>query len=77
MTRTAQTSSLRTWMTVTDAAEYAALSRDTIYNACLSGDLKHARVGGRRAIRLKTEWIDQWMERHSREAQSDSLFDIQ
>ena len=33
---------------VAEAAEYAGLSRDTIYTACERGELRHAHVGGRR-----------------------------
>lgn len=59
---------MRTWFTVTQAAEYAGVSRDTIYTACEGRELRHARVGGRRAIRVKAEWIDAWLERHTRGA---------
>ena len=55
---------MRTWFTVTQAAEYAGVSRDTIYTACERREIRQARVGGRRAIRLKPEWIDAWLERH-------------
>jgi excisionase family DNA binding protein len=44
---------MRTWFTVMQAAEYTGLSRDTIYTACERHEIRHARVGGRRAIRLK------------------------
>ena len=57
------------WLKVPDAAEYAGVSRDTIYTACERSELRHARVGGRRAIRLKPEWIDAWLEQHVRGAQ--------
>ena len=56
----------RPWLTVKEAAQYASLSTDTIYTACERGELRHARVGGRRTIRLRPEWIDQWLERHAR-----------
>jgi excisionase family DNA binding protein len=56
---------MRTWLTVAEGAEYAGVSRDTIYTACERRELNHARVGGRRAIRLRTEWIDGWLERHA------------
>ncbi len=57
---------MKTWLTVIEAAEYSGLSRDTIYTACERRELRHARVGGRRTIRLKAEWIDAWLEQHSR-----------
>ena len=56
-----------TWLKVPEAAEYAGVSRDTIYTACERGELKHARIGGRRAIRLRAEWIDAWLEQHARD----------
>ena len=55
---------MKTWLTVAEGAEYSGVSRDTIYTACERGELHHARIGGRRAIRLKPEWIDAWLERH-------------
>jgi len=61
---------MKTWLTVIEAAEYSGLSRDTIYTACERRELRHARVGGRRTIRLKAEWIDAWLERHVRAAES-------
>ena len=60
---------MKTWLTVAEGAEYAGISRDTVYTACERGELRHARIGGRRAIRLKPEWIDAWLERHTRNAQ--------
>ena len=57
---------MKLWMNVADAAEYAGLSGDTIYTAVERREIRHARVGGRRAIRLKPEWIDAWLERHAR-----------
>jgi excisionase family DNA binding protein len=61
------TEPIKAWLTVSDAAQHANLSKDTIYTACERGDLRHARVGGRRSIRLRAEWIDAWLEQHARE----------
>jgi excisionase family DNA binding protein len=55
---------MKTWLTVSEAAEYSAVSRDTIYTACERHEIRHARVGGRPAIRVKPEWVDAWLERH-------------
>jgi excisionase family DNA binding protein len=57
---------MKTWLTVSEGAEYAGVSRDTIYTACERRELHHARIGGRRSIRLKPEWIDAWLEQHAR-----------
>src|SRR5262249_8435211 len=56
---------MKTWLTVAEAAAYAGVSRDTIYTACERRELRHARLGGRRAIRLKCDWIDGWLEQHA------------
>jgi excisionase family DNA binding protein len=56
---------MKPWLNVREGAEYAGLSRDTIYTACERKELRHVRVGGRRSIRLKPEWIDAWLERHA------------
>jgi excisionase family DNA binding protein len=60
---------MKTWLTVAEGAEYAGVSRDTIYTACERGELHHARIGGRRSIRIKAQWIDGWLERHARGAE--------
>ena len=60
---------MKNWLTVAEGAEYSGVSRDTIYTACERGELQHARVGGRRAIRIKPTWIDAWLERHARGTQ--------
>jgi len=49
------------WFRVNEAAKYASLSRSMIYEACASGSLRHARVGNGGAIRLRKDWIDDWM----------------
>jgi excisionase family DNA binding protein len=54
------------WLRVPEAADYAGVSRDTIYTACERGELQHARVGGRLAIRLRADWIDAWLQQHAR-----------
>ena len=59
---------MKLWLNVREGAEYA-VCRDTIYAACEHREIRHARVGGRRAIRLKPEWIDAWLERHALDTQ--------
>ena len=54
---------MKLWLNVGDAADYACVCRDTIYTACERRELRHVRIGGRRTIRLKREWLDEWFER--------------
>ena len=56
---------MRTWFNVSEAAEYAGVSRDTIYTACERHELRSARVSGRRSIRIRPAWIDAWLEQHA------------
>jgi excisionase family DNA binding protein len=56
---------MKPWLNVSEAAEYAGVSRDTIYTACERDELRSARVSGRRAIRIRPQWIDNWLEQHS------------
>lgn len=62
---------MKRWLTVIEGAEYSGVSRDTIYTACEHRELRHARIGGRRAIRLKPEWIDAWLEQHAQGLTAD------
>jgi excisionase family DNA binding protein len=59
---------VRAWLRVAEAADYANLSADTIYTACERGELQHVRVGGRRSIRTRAQWIDAWLEKYTRGA---------
>ena len=64
---------MKLWLNVAEGAEYASVCRDLIYDACAARRMHHIRVGGRRAIRLKREWIDAWLERHAVVAQDGPL----
>ena len=65
------------WLNVADAAEHAGVCRDTIYTAVERGELRHVRIGGRRSIRVKAQWLDEWLERHTRAASAASPSDRQ
>ena len=64
---------MKSWLNVAEGAEYAGVCRDLIYDACAARKMHHIRVRGRRAIRLKPEWIDAWLERHAVRAQEDCV----
>lgn len=55
-----------TWLTVKEAAQQAKVSAWTLYRACELGELRHVRLGGRRAIRLTRDALDEWMLQHER-----------
>ena len=62
---------MKLWLNVAEGAEYAGVCRDLIYDACAARRIHHIRVGGRRAIRLKPKWIDEWLERHAVVAEAE------
>jgi excisionase family DNA binding protein len=50
------------WRTVAQAAARAQTGERLIYREVQAGRLKCARVGGRRELRFRDEWIDAWLE---------------
>ena len=55
------------WLTVDEAANRARTGARLIYREVNAGRLRAARVGGRREIRVRPEWIDAWLESASNE----------
>ena len=50
------------WRDAKAAAARALTSVKVIYREVDAGRLRAARVGGRRALRFRDEWVDQWLE---------------
>ena len=50
------------WLTPREAAARARVGVKVIYREVSAGRLRAARVGGRRELRLKAEYIDHWLE---------------
>lgn len=50
------------WLTAQEAAARALVGVNLIYREVAAGRLRAARVGGRRDLRFRTEWIDQWLD---------------
>ena len=53
------------WITVGEAAQRARCGTKLIYREVRAGRLRASRVGGRRELRLLTEWVDEWLGDHS------------
>jgi excisionase family DNA binding protein len=50
------------WLTVKQAAERAQCGVKTLYREAHAGRIQAARIGGRRSLRFRAEWIDQWLQ---------------
>ena len=50
------------WLTVREAAVYSRCGVKTLYRAVQRGELRAARVGGRRKLVLRTAWLDAYLE---------------
>ena len=50
------------WLTVKEASERARCGPKLIYREVAAKRLRAARVGGRRELRFRPEWIDEWLE---------------
>ena len=53
------------WLTVAEAAQRARCGVKTVYREVRAGRLRAARIGGRRELRLRPEWVDTWLEQTS------------
>lgn len=49
------------WLTVDEAAGRAKVSTATIRREIRAGRLRAVRVGGRRCLRLRPQYVDQWL----------------
>jgi excisionase family DNA binding protein len=49
------------WITVGEAAKRARCGIKLIYREVRRGRLKAVRIGGRRELRLRSEWVDAWL----------------
>ena len=50
------------WMVMADAKTYAKRGRRLLAKAVKDGELRAARIGGRRELLFRREWIDEWIE---------------
>jgi excisionase family DNA binding protein len=50
------------WLVVREAADRAKVSVKCVYRAVEAQQLRAARVGGRRSLRFRPEWVDSWLE---------------
>jgi excisionase family DNA binding protein len=55
------------YLTGPEAAAYARVSRTTISRAISRGELRAARTSANGRVRIKVEWVDEWLE-HGRAA---------
>ena len=61
------------WLKVGEAAERARCGPKTIYRAVQRGQLRAARIGGRRELRFLASWIDCWLVGHETEQPGSGL----
>jgi excisionase family DNA binding protein len=53
------------WLVTKEAAARARVGPKTVFREVHAGRLKAARVGGRRELRFRPAWVDQWLEERS------------
>ena len=52
---------MTTWLTLTEAAQYAKAGKRCLYGAVRDGRLKAARINQRGDLRFTPEWLDAWL----------------
>jgi excisionase family DNA binding protein len=51
-----------TWLRIPDAAKRAQCGEATIRREVRAGRLRAVKVGGRRSLRFRAEWVDEWLQ---------------
>ena len=51
------------WLKSAEGANYARVGVKLLYREVAAGRLRAARVGSRRALLFRADWIDGWLER--------------
>jgi excisionase family DNA binding protein len=51
------------WLTAEEARQYIKSGVKIVYREVAAGRLRAARIGGRRDLRFRKEWLDEWLER--------------
>jgi excisionase family DNA binding protein len=64
--------SAQVWLTAEQAALYMQCGVKVVYRAAVRGELRVARIGGRRDIRTKRDWIDAYLESRALPVESAS-----
>lgn len=54
------------WLTVDEAATRAQCGKRMLYREVQAKRLRAVKVGGRRTLRFRAEWVDAWLEAASR-----------
>jgi excisionase family DNA binding protein len=50
------------WLRIDEATSRAQCGGKTIYAEVRAGRLSAVRVGGRRSLRFRAEWVDEWLQ---------------
>jgi excisionase family DNA binding protein len=50
------------WLTLQQGADRVQVHEATLRREIQRGRLRHARVGGRKSIRIRASWLDAWLE---------------
>ena len=54
-----------TWLKIADAAKRAQCGEATIRREVRVGRLRAVKVGGRRSLRFRADWVDDWLQEGS------------
>lgn len=60
-----------TWHNITSAAKYAGVTSPTV-RMWMSDGMRHSRMG-HRTVRIKQEWIDEYIENYEQTGVADTV----